>query len=314
TWAYYLVVRHLALFGEAPFRSVLINGMVLGRDGRKMSKSLGNFVATPEVFNMYGADAARQWAAAGGSTGFDVPFRWSDVEYGVRFMRKLWNACRFVSIQLEDYDPNIKAEPELLDRWMLSRLERVVKAVTDWLEECQFMNALETVRNFVWHVFCDHYLEAVKYRLYGGGEERRAAQAALHYAVKRILQLLAPVIPYITEEIYSYMYSAGEGDSIHLTPWPKFNEALIDPEAEEKGELIISVIRDLRREKNRRGIPLNRPITYVALYAEGEEGLEALKSGMKDIKETVKVERLEVIRGSGGDVEVDGYPGIRFSI
>jgi valyl-tRNA synthetase len=314
TWAYYLVVRHLALFGEAPFRSVLINGMVLGRDGRKMSKSLGNFVATPEVFGKYGADAARQWAAAGGSTGFDIPFRWGDVEYGVRFMRKLWNACRFVSLQLEDYDPEVEAEPELLDRWMLSMLERVVKAATDWLEECQFMNAFETVRNFVWHVFCDHYLEAVKHRLYEGGEGRRSAQAALHYAVKRILQLLAPVIPYITEEIYSYMYSRGEGDSIHLTPWPKVNQGLIDPDAEEKGELIISVIRDLRREKNRRGIPLNRTIPHLTIYAEGERALEALRSGMNDIKETVKAQRFEVVRGSGGEVEVEGYPGVRFSI
>jgi valyl-tRNA synthetase len=314
TWAYYLVVRHLALFGEAPFRSVLINGMVLGRDGRKMSKSLGNFVATSEVFGKYGADAARQWAAAGGSTGFDIPFRWGDVEYGVRFMRKLWNACRFVSLQLGDYDPEVEAEPELLDRWMLSRLERVVKAATDWLEECQFMNAFETVRNFVWHVFCDHYLEAVKHRLYGGGEGKRSAQAALHYAVKRILQLLAPVIPYITEEIYSYMYSRGEGDSIHLTPWPKVNEGLIDPDAEEKGELIISVIRDLRREKNRRGIPLNRPIPHLKIYAEGEGDLEALRLGMRDIKETVKAERVEVVCGSGEGVEVEGYPKVRFSI
>ncbi|MEM2127902.1 MAG: hypothetical protein QXH67_06750, partial [Candidatus Bathyarchaeia archaeon] len=88
----------------------------------------------------------------------------------------------------------------------------------------------------------------------------------------------------------------------------------IDPEAEERGEIIISVIRDLRREKNRRGIPLNRPITYVALYAEKEEDLEALKLGMKDIKETVKAERLEVMRGPGGDVEVEGHPDIRFSI
>ena len=105
TWAYYLLVRGLALFGETPYKSVLINGMTLGSDGRKMSKSLGNYVSTPEVFSKYGADPARQWAAAGGSTGSDIPFRWEDVEYGRRFIRKLWNACRFASLQLEEYTP-----------------------------------------------------------------------------------------------------------------------------------------------------------------------------------------------------------------
>jgi len=104
TWAYYLMVRHLALFEETAYESALINGMVFGSDGRMMSKSLGNYVATPEVFSKYGADAPRQWAAAGGSTGTDIPFRWEDVEYGWRFMRKLWNACRFTGMRLQDYD------------------------------------------------------------------------------------------------------------------------------------------------------------------------------------------------------------------
>ena len=312
TWAYYLMVRHLALFGETPYSSVLINGMVLGGDGRKMSKSKGNYVASPEVFDKYGADAARQWAAAGGSTGTDIPFRWADVEYGWRFMRKLWNACRFASIQLEDFKAD--AEPELLDRWILSRLERVVREATEAFEECQFMNAVEAIRNFVWHVLCDHYLEAVKYRLYGGGEGRAAAQRTLHYALKRVLQLLAPVMPHLTEEIYSLMYAEDEQDSIHLSRWPEANEALIDEEAERRGDLIVSVIRDIRSEKNRQGIPLNTPLEAVTVYVENDEEAEILKQGGADISETVKAERIEVIKGRGGDYRVDGYPEVRFSL
>ncbi len=113
TWAYYLMVRHLALFDETPFRSVLINGMVLGQDGRKMSKSLKNYVAAPEALNKYGADAIRQWAAGGGATGSDIPYRVQDVEYGRRFLVKLWNASGFASKLLSDYQPNSETPMDL---------------------------------------------------------------------------------------------------------------------------------------------------------------------------------------------------------
>jgi valyl-tRNA synthetase len=313
TWAYYLMARHLALFGETAYNSVLINGMVFGSDGRMMSKSKGNFVATPEVFEKYGADASRQWAATGGSTGTDIPFRWQDVEYGWRFMRKLWNACRFASIQLEGFDPGAEDQPELLDRWMLSKLEGVVKRTTEEFEGCNYMNAVEATRNFVWHVFCDHYLEAVKHRLYTGGAEKASAQAALHHAVKRILQLLAPVMPHITEEIYREMYAIDESDSIHLSVWPEADESLIDGVVEKQGDLIIAVIRDIRREKNRLGIPLNTPLKGLSIYAEDPEESNIIATGLDDVSATVKADEVEVLEGKGGEFEVDGYPGVRFS-
>jgi valyl-tRNA synthetase len=313
TWAYYLMVRHLALFGETAYDSVLINGMVLGGDGRKMSKSLGNFVATPEVFDKYGSDPARMWAATGGSTGTDIPFRWADVEYGWRFMRKLWNACRFATMRLEDFEPSKKPQLELLDKWILAKLESVVKLATDEFEECRFMNAADATRNFVWHVFCDHYLEAVKHRLYGEGEEKAAAQWTLHYAVKRILQLLAPVMPHITEEIYSIMYAEGEKDSIHLSPWPEYDAVLIDEEAEARGDLIIATIRDIRREKNKQGIPLNAPLEQVSVYTPNAAEAESLVMGIEDISATMKADNVEIHEGEGGDESVEGYDGVRFS-
>ncbi|MEM3668665.1 MAG: valine--tRNA ligase, partial [Candidatus Bathyarchaeia archaeon] len=166
TWAYYLMVRHLALFDEEPYKSCLINGMVLGSDGRKMSKSLKNYVAAPDVLDKYGTDAARQWAAGGGATGSDIPFRWPDVEYGKRFLTKLWNAAKFVSSQLEDYKENEEYELQLLDKWILSKAQKLTQRVTEALEKCQFNIALEEIRNFTWHLFCDQYIEAVKDRLY----------------------------------------------------------------------------------------------------------------------------------------------------
>lgn len=314
TWAYYLMVRHLALFGKTAYNSVLINGMVLGADGRKMSKSLGNFVTSKEVFERYGADAARQWAAAGGNTGFDVPFRWSDVEFGWKFMRKLWNACRFASVHLQDFNPEGEVKLEILDQWILSMLERVVKASSDALEECQFMNALETARNFIWHVFCDQYLEAIKHRLYADDEGKRAAQWSLYYGIKKMLQLLAPVMPSITEEIYSYLYSNGERDSIHISRWPEQNDSLINSEAEKVGDIIVSVMKEVRRLKNRQGIPLNAEMERVSIYCKEDAEMAALKLGLKDISATLNIKKVELFKGSGGASTVEDYPNISLSI
>jgi valyl-tRNA synthetase len=291
---------------------VLINGMVLGGDGRKMSKSLGNFVNTPEVFNKYGADAARQWAAAGGSTGTDIPFRWEDVEYGRRFMTKLWNACRFSAMRLEDHDPSKHAEPTLLDRWILTKLEKTVKASTSAMENCEWMNATEAARNFTWHVFCDDYLEAVKYRLYGEGEAKLAAQQTLRYTIRRMLQMLAPVIPHITEEIYSNMYATDEKDSIHLSKWPDYNEALLDEEAERAGDLVTAIMGEVRKMKNKQGVPLNKPAKKLTIHAD-EKALADARLGDKDIKETLKIEEI-AYEGGSGEAEVENHAGVSLTL
>lgn len=309
TWAYYLMVRHLALFDETPYKSVLINGMVLGGDGRKMSKSLGNFVSTPEVYPKYGADAPRQWAAAGGSTGTDIPFRWEDVEYGWRFMRKLWNAARFAGMRLEGFDGEY-SEPQLIDRWILTKLQKVIKRSTEAMEECDFMNATESARNFIWHVFCDHYLEAAKTRLYGEGEEKKAAQWTLYHSLQDMLKLMAPVTPHICEEIYRTMYNPDR--SITTSEWPKYDESLVDEEAERVGDLIIATISSIRTEKNRRGLSLNAPIQKLIIYA-GETSTH-MRLGAQDIKDTLKVEELEILDSSDGEAHVEEYANIGFSM
>jgi len=314
TWAYYLMVRHLALFGEKPYKACLINGMVLGTDGRMMSKSLGNYVAAQEVLSKYGADATRQWAAGGGATGSDIPFRWSDTEYGWRFLRKLWNAARFVSIQLQDYTPTESAELQPLDKWLLAKLDEVIKKVTDALENYAFNIALDEIRNFTWHVFCDHYIEDVKHRLYQpdvyGEESRRAAQYTLYRALFRVIQLLAPFCPHITEEIYQRMYAWKEGyKSIHLSPWPTPTE--VDEEALRRGDMAVAVIETIRREKASRRMPLNAPIARATIYAGNRENAEVLKAFAGDISGTCKIKALEVSPMEGDGAEVEGFPEIR---
>jgi len=302
TWAYYLMVRHLALFDEKPFKSCLINGMVLGSDGRKMSKSLKNYAAAPEVLNKNGADATRQWAAGGGATGSDIPYRAQDVEYGRRFLVKLWNASGFTSKLLDDYKPelqeNLKLQP--LDKWVISKAENLTRKVTEEFEKCQFNIAIEDIRNFTWHVFCDFYLEAVKDRLYNpdlhGKEKKVAAQYTLYEVLYRILQLLAPITPHLTEEIYRYMFADNKGfSSLQISPWPQFDSAKVDEYAEKNGDLIIALISEARHDKAENKLPLNTPMKSLKVYAGNDENAKVICSASGDIAGTLKVARIEVL-------------------
>jgi valyl-tRNA synthetase len=319
TWAYYLMVRHLALFNETPYKSCLINGMVLGSDGRKMSKSLKNYVASPEVLGKYGSDATRQWAAGGGATGSDIPFRWPDVEYGRRFLVKLWNVSAFVNKLLKDYAPSETAEFALqpLDKWVLSKAEKLTQKVTEAMENCQFNIAVEEIRNFTWHTLCDCYVEAVKDRLYRpethGEAKKAAAQHTLYEVLYRVLRLLSPITPHLTEEIYQAMYADCKGcKSLQLSPWPEFEQALVDEEAERCGDLIIAVIAEVRREKAEKHMPLNTQVKKLTVYAEDRETAEIIREGEGDITGTCKVTSLEVLAEKGSGREIVQHPEVHF--
>jgi valyl-tRNA synthetase len=297
-----LIVRHLALFDEKPFKSCLINGMVLGADGRKMSKSLKNYVAAPEVLSKNGADASRQWAAGGGATGSDIPYRAQDVEYGRRFLVKLWNVSGFTSKLSADYEPDARADLELqpLDKWIISKAENLTRKVTEAFEKCQFNIAIEDIRNFTWHVFCDYYVEAVKDRLYNpdlhGPAKRLAAQYTLYEVLYRILQLLAPVTPHVTEEIYQHMFAENKGfESLQISPWPKFNKTLVDEETERNGDLLIAVINEVRHDKAEKKLPLNAPIRSLVIYAGNDENAKVISSDTADIAGTLKVANIQVL-------------------
>ena len=318
TWAYYLMVRHLALFNQRPFNSVLINGMVLGSDGRKMSKSLKNYAAAPEVLNKNGADATRQWAAGGGATGSDIPYRAQDVEYGRRFLVKLWNVSGFASKLLADYNPkdNAEIELQLLDKWILSKTENLTKKVTEAFERCQFNIAVEEIRNFTWHVFCDFYIESVKDRLYRQDIEsetkRRAAQQTLYNVLYRVLQLLAPITPHLTEEIYQYMYAENKAfKSLQITPWPKVDNTLVDKTIEEEGDKVMALIEDLRRKKATQKLPLNIPILSLEVYTGNQTNADIIASSKDDIAGTLKVVgEFKIIPEAGQGQEVQQFPGV----
>ncbi len=308
------MVRHLALFDERPFNSVLINGMVLGADGRKMSKSLKNYAAAPETLNKYGADAVRQWAAGGGATGSDIPYRAQDVEYGRRFLVKLWNVAGFAANLLATYDPKAEQalELQLLDKWIISKTEKLTNEVTQAFEKCQFNIALEAVRNFTWHVFCDFYVEAVKDRMYRpdvyGKANAAAAQHTLYEVLYRIMQLVAPVTPHLTEEIYQYMFKDGKDyQSIQVSQWPKYNPALVDEAAEKDGDLVTAVMSEIRRDKAEKKMALNAPIKNLTVTAKDEASAQAIRQAEADIKSTLKIEAMTIQVGDADGRQVAQY-------
>ncbi len=288
TWDYYLMVRHLALLGQVPYRTVLINGMVVGPDGRKMSKSLGNYVDTSEARKKHGADALRGWAVLGGATGSDVPFSWKEVEFCRKFMNKLWNAVRFACPHLRPVTPSDLQVP---DRWILSRLQRLIQQVTEHLENFRFHDALKSLHKFVWEEFCDMYLEEVKFRIY----RKQWAEACI-YTLREVLlsvtKMLAPFYPHFAEEVYQVL--GGGERSVHISRWPEAKPELVDERAEELGEILNSLVSALRKYKTERRLPLNHPIEEVQLYSVDPSPLREL---MAHLQGTMNVRRVRLLRG-----------------
>ncbi|MHA1298384.1 MAG: valine--tRNA ligase [Candidatus Helarchaeota archaeon] len=299
TWAFYTIFRCLKLTDKPCFKELMINGMVAGTDGRKMSKSFGNVVAPEEPLQKYGADALRQWAAMG-TLGDDYPYTLKELEYSFRFLRKLWNACRFTSPNLVDFNINeIKHEDlklRYVDSWILYKLNNVIETAKRSLEVYNFRDALTSFRQFFWHDFCDDYLEAVKYRIYNPiDSDLITAKYILYYVILNSLKIFAPFAPFITEEIYNLLFISTEGNqSIHLSSWPEtfknLNESFIT-----YGELAINIIKKLRDAKAKRRLALSKPISLV--YIQGsEEIMKELEPIKEVIAKTIKIGELKTIK------------------
>ncbi len=268
TWAFYTILRTLALEGKRPWDSIMVNGMVLGPDGHKMSKSLGNVISPEEVTTQYSADAFRQWGAVGGSTGSDVMFRWKDVVSASRFLQKMWSIYRFSMSHLTDLEPEDADKFPLdslltIDKWLLSKLNRLVETATEELDGYQFDSTFKAIRGFAWEVLADNYLELIKGRLYGDkAEGRRAAQFVLYKTIRTLSLLLAPFTPFFAEELYSRF----SNESVHMQAWPAIDENMISEEAEAAGELIKDITSEVRRYKSDLGMALNAPLKKIEIY------------------------------------------------
>ncbi|GKZ14353.1 valine--tRNA ligase [Haladaptatus sp. T7] len=268
TWAFYTLLRVGELTGERPWDEILINGMVFGPDGNKMSKSRGNVVTPTDAVDEYGADSVRQALVLGGQPGSDVQFQPKEATSASRFLTKIWNILQFSENHFDENTPEI-SDPAYrdADRWILSRLSHTAESVSDDMERYRYDRALRTLREFVWEDLADDYLELVKGRLYEGRPgERNAARHALYTCVSSVVRMLSPFSPFFSEEVYSYL--PGTEESVNLATWPDVE--MRDDEAELAGEIIAEVASEVRAWKSDEGMALNGELDRIELYADAE--------------------------------------------
>jgi valyl-tRNA synthetase len=251
-WVARMMVFGLEVMGEVPFDFVNIHGIVRDAQGRKMSKSLNNGIDPLEVVDKYGADALRFSLAIGIKPGNDMRFYWEKCEAARNFANKIWNASRFVLMNL-DGDPGEVDENtiDIADKWILMRLNSVVGEVTDCMEKFDLGLAVQKVYDFAWSEFCDWYIEMAKPRLYGENDSvKKQTLAVLVHVLKNTLKLLHPFMPFVTEEIYLNL--PGAEDTIMLSSWPVKNELSYEKEAQSMQEVmeLIRAVRNIRTEMN----------------------------------------------------------------
>lgn len=289
-WVARMIFSGMEHMGEHPFKYVFIHGIVRDSEGRKMSKSLGNGIDPLEVIEKYGADALRFTLATGNSPGNDMRFYWERVESSRNFANKIWNASRFVLMNLE-IEENKLPEIEKLtmeDRWIVSRYNTIVKEVTDNLDKFELGIAVQKLYDFIWTEFCDWYIELVKPRLYDKQSDNRfEAQYVLTYVLSNTLKLLHPFMPFITEEIWQHL--PHDGESIMISNWPEYCEEYHFAKEEKQMELIMDAIRNIRNIRAEINVaPSKKAKIYVVTedtetFEKGKKFFERLVSASEVI-------------------------------
>ncbi len=275
---------------KPPFKHVFMHGIVRDSQGRKMSKSLGNGIDPLEVISKYGADALRFTLATGNSPGNDMRFYWERVESSRNFANKIWNAARFVLMNLEIEDCSLPENPEIEDKWILSRFNGVARSVTENLDKFELGVALSNLYDFIWDEFCDWYIELVKTRLYGDNKESKLnAEHTLCFVLCGILKLMHPFMPFITEEIYCALPTGEE--TIMTSEWPKYSDKLNFPEEEKQMSVICGAIKSIRNIRTEMNVVPSRKASMIIvtdnarLFEGGTAFFEKL-AGAKDVTVT----------------------------
>ncbi len=269
-WVVRMVFSGIEQTGKVPFHKVLIHGLVRDDQGRKMSKSLGNGIDPLEVIRKYGADALRMTLLTGNAPGNDMRFYWSRVEASRNFMNKVWNASRFIMMNLDkaDLPETMPANLTMADKWILSKVNSLAADVTRNLEAFDLGIALDKVQNFIWEEFCDWYIEMVKPRLWNEEDETKAAALwTLKHVLITSLKLLHPFCPFITEEIFDTLENPET--PLMCQSWPEFSETLNFQEDEAEIETIKEAVRSIRNVRTNMNVaPSRKAMTYVVTENE----------------------------------------------
>jgi valyl-tRNA synthetase len=292
-WLFNTVVKSRLHNNVNPWTDVAISGHAQDPHGKKMSKSKGNVVEPQKMIEKFSADSLRFWAA-GSKLGDDLPFQEKDLVTGEKFITKIWNASKFTFMHLEDYDLSEPKELEIVDKWILSKLSKIINDSTESFMNYEYSKTKLDVEKFFWHKFCDNYLEIVKDRIYNpdkrGKEARKSAQYGLYHSLLAVLKMMAPIMPHITEEIYQLYFAAKEKKkSVHISEWPKLD--MVDEKAEKIGDVVVEAVEHARRAKSEKKVSLKTPVKQM--FVKAKITVEEFEQVKEEIIAATKAEVIE---------------------
>ncbi len=268
-WVMRMMFSGIEHTGRVPFDTVIIHGLVRDALGRKMSKSLGNGIDPLEIIDKYGADALRFTLATNNSPGNDMRFSDQKVEASRNFANKIWNASRFVLMNLDGSEraPHLPDTLDFEDKWILAEYNELVKGVTESLDSCEMGVAVQKLYDFIWDVFCDWFVEICKIRLQAGGEKADRAKTVLIYVLSNTLKLLHPFMPFITEEIWQTL--PHDGDSVMISAYPEYDPALCFDKERSDFEKLMEAIKAVRNRRAEMNVPPSKKAhLYIATSSE----------------------------------------------
>ena len=305
-WFFSLLRSGILGFGKAPYKRVLVHGYMLDEKGREMHKSLGNFVSADEVVEKYGADTLRFWVLQN-TTWEDVRFGWKKLDLTFRDLNILWNVFVFAStyMNLDEFDPTkwtldkVEKHLRIEDKWVLSKLNNLIKSVTESFEKTLVHEGVRRIREFIIEDLSHWYIRLIRRRVWIEAEDpdKLAAYSTLYTVLKTLLQLLAPVTPFITEELYQKLVKPAEPnapESIHMLEWPKVREELIRPELEEAMNIAKKVVEAGAAARMKAGIKIRQPLPELIVLSDGRELHELLGQVVEIVKSQINVKNIKI--------------------
>jgi valyl-tRNA synthetase len=282
-WAFNTIVKSLLHTKKLPWKNIMISGWGLDSKGKKMSKSKGNIITPQEIIEKYSADALRYWASTI-NLGYDAPFKEKDVQTGQKLITKLWNASKFSLMNLEGFEKKPE-KLELMDEWILHKFNETAKKMNSFYDSFEYGKAKTELELFFWNDFTDNYLEIIKDRIYNekkrGKKAKNSAQFALETILLGILKGFAPIMPFITEEIYQLYYAKKEKcKSVHLSSFPEFKKEFVFEKSFEVGEKVIEIISLTRKFKAKKNVSLKAGIELTL----EKETIEKIGTALDDLK------------------------------
>ena len=301
TWLFYTVVKSIYHTGNIPFKNVMISGWGLDKNGKKMSKSLGNFVGPEEIINKYSADALRYWASKA-NLGQDLRFNEEDAVNGRRLLIKLWNAARFLITNVnEGFNPYEKDISELelgeVDKWVITEFENTLKICGNYMESYEYSSSLKAMVDFFYNVYCDNYLEIIKNVFWDEEEEnfdrKDKALNVMYFVSFNMIKIFAPFFPFITEELYLSFYKNFEtAGSIHLSNWPDYRKELNFESSIKIAKILLNIIEASRKLRTSLNLHQNHKIDKLLVKTLNNDYISILNSVNSDIKSAARAKRM----------------------